>query len=244
MSYTTTKTITMTIGFTIYTATLSSRMSEGDDIYNALRATFNGILHPGAHIIVVYYPTGNEKIRLSYATLKEGVAYRVEPATERLQGASTSSVGTLRTRVDIEQILKNWSLEDPSQILPASIAPPEEASSWARKMARTLRSMSGRYKASHQTAVWYLEQEVTARRGRGDDGVEHLTAGDVQRATKNMVEYMAQEATELIKDEQANEVFAGGMAQAVEEAEEEEPGAAGWQYEEGGQFQIAMHFRK
>jgi hypothetical protein len=252
------KTITMAMGLTTFTATISSNMSEGETIYNTLRAAFDSILHPGAHI-VVYQPTGNEKVRLSYTTLKQGVTYRVEPAAERLQGAATSSAGTLRTRVDVEQILQNWGLEDPSQILPASIAPPNDPYSWARRMTHALRGMSGKHQCSHQTALWYLEQEVAARQERGDDGVYHLTAGDVSRATKKMVEFMAQEATDIVEDGEANAVFVGGLAEAVEEAaqecegegEEEEgagagagEGAAGWQYQAAGQFQIATHFRK
>jgi hypothetical protein len=73
-----------------------------------------------------------------------------------------------------------------------------------------------------------------------------------------MVAFMAQEATDIVEDGEANAVFVGGLAEAVEEAAQEGEGegeeegagagagegAAGWQYQAAGQFQIATHFRK
>jgi hypothetical protein len=219
-----TKTITMAIGLAIFNATISSTMGEGDDIYTALRSAFVDSIDPGAHIIV-YYPTRDDKVRLSYAALKESVVHRVELATERFHGAATSAVGARRVCLDIEQIQSNWGLEDPTQILPSTIAPPGNPLAWARKLTDALRSMSGKHQCSHQTAVWYLEAEVAARQERSDDGVYHLTAGDVVRASKKMVAFMAQEATDIVEDGEANAVFVGGLAEAVEVVEDEEANA-------------------
>jgi hypothetical protein len=60
MQHINTKTVTMSLNRTICSATITSAMTNDNDIYAALRTAFNEDLAPDDHIIL-YHPDRDEK---------------------------------------------------------------------------------------------------------------------------------------------------------------------------------------
>jgi hypothetical protein len=246
MQHVTSKTITMVLNFAIYTATVSSSMAEGPEVYVALRSAFASILPPHLHIIV-YHPTRDEKVRLAYSTLKEGGAYRIVVATSPAQGAGPSSSGTVKTRANIGQVRESWELLVSHEILPSSIAPPGEAYTWPRRISDALRSFAGKTKGRYEAAVWFLVNEVEGRCAREEDSPPQLTAGDVRRASQRMgmSQHNAREALEMVAEAPMTKTFVGGLGEALAEVEKKEKGERSVGASAGGwEVQLAMHLRQ
>ncbi|KAH7089928.1 hypothetical protein FB567DRAFT_619273 [Paraphoma chrysanthemicola] len=237
MQHVHTKAITMSLNRIICSATITSAMTNDNDIYAALRNAFKEDLAPDDHIII-YHPDRDEKILLAYTTLKAGVLYRVERASKRAQGAGHNSGANRKIVTNIAEIMKHWALSDDTDILPVHISPPGAPTSWSRSLTDSLRSLSGWSKLRQEFALRFLVEEVEGRRARDDEAPGQVTAGDVKRAVKRMQQYIAAEASEMVRED---EVYAGDLGKAVEEAAQEgkDSGLVGWEYEQDGRFKIA-----
>ncbi|KAF2033509.1 hypothetical protein EK21DRAFT_108978 [Setomelanomma holmii] len=127
---------------------------------------------------------------------------------------------------------------------------------WPCKFADELRKLSLRTQNRHSEAVQWLRERMKARQEWKEDAMEEVTTGDIRWVMKEhermeaqreaTLRGTAQQVKELVEDQDDTAIFAGGLAQAAEQALEEsssEHMAVGWQYEQDGEFQIGTHFR-
>jgi len=248
-----TKFIMMRFGDDVYWGQVSSSLKEGDETYNALRATFSGVLEPTQDIII-WHPERDEKVCLDYHHLVEGPTYRIEATFGgRQQGSGAeASGGYKKAQQCLEAIRKHWELGDDGEILPAWIAPRNGEGNlvaprdWPARFAGEVRKLSGHSVGRYQVAMGYLVAAVEARRERGEYPGE-VTSGDCKTAMARMMTGTADQAYAQLPEEiAATQMFAGGLAEAAQQALEEiegEGAAVGFGYEEGGRFNIGTHFR-
>jgi hypothetical protein len=88
-----------------------------------------------------------------------------------------------------------------------------------------------------------LEVQVEARDMREDEAVRGITADDIRRAVKTRAKTVAEQANELLEEEQdraETAIFSSGLRLAAEQAlEESESAHVGTAYEQDGKFKIA-----
>ncbi|CAG5153842.1 uncharacterized protein ALTATR162_LOCUS3352 [Alternaria atra] len=108
-------------------------------------------------------------------------------------------------------------------------------------------SASGGYKKvqRYPVAMGYLVAAVQARRERGEDPGE-VTSGDCKAAMAWMMTSTADQAYAQLPEERADtQSFVGGLIKAAQQAlegTEAEGAVVGSEYEEGGKFNIGIHF--
>jgi GMP synthase-like glutamine amidotransferase len=102
-----TKLIMMRFGDYTYWGHIASTLKEGDEVYNALRGAFSGVLEPSQDIII-WHPDRDEKVRSDYHHLFSGPAYRIEATLEgRPQGPGVSASGYKKVQKYVEAIRKH-----------------------------------------------------------------------------------------------------------------------------------------
>ncbi|CAO2648386.1 Nn.00g076530.m01.CDS01 [Neocucurbitaria sp. VM-36] len=242
------KTITMLLDGNYYHATITSLMAPGDEIYNALRGAFIGKIDPSLSIII-WDPMRDEKVQLNYAKLKEHQAYRITAATERAQGVGPeASGGTYKTAKRLAAVMEHWSLSSTSQILPSEIAPRvldgalQDPHYWPARLTDELQRLSSRSVDRHAVAMQYLAAAVQARQESESGGLWQVTSADVRAAVRKMTQSVADQAYGELPEEQADtRVYAGGLAEALEEDEDDGGDVEmGYAYEQDGKFTIGM----
>jgi hypothetical protein len=237
----------------VHYATITSTMKEGNDIYDALRGALRGKIGP-LHNIIVWHPTLKQKVRLDYKHLQSDVAYRIEVTLGgRQQGPGVSaSGGYKKVQKYTKAIREYWQLGDDSEILPEDIAPRDREGNlvapcnWPARFTVEVRKLSEHSVRRHEVALGYLVAVVEARRERGEYPRE-VTSGDCKAAMAWMMASTADQAYAQLPEERADtRLFAGGLAEAAQQALEETEGEGamvGSEYEEGGKFNIGTHFR-
>ena len=247
------KSIAMRLGYDTYFADVPSTLKEGDEAYNALRQAFVRVLEP-SYDIIIWHPGREEKVRLDYKHLHTDVEHRIEMTLKgRQQGPGVSaSGGYKKVQRHIEAIRGHWKLGDDSEILPGEMAPRDDGGNlippcdWSARSADEVRKLSGHSVDRHEVAIGYL---VAAMRARCVPGVDtwEVTSGDCKAAMARMMASTADQAYVQLPEERVDtQLFAGGLAEAAQQALEETEGegaAVGSGYEEGGKFNIGTHSR-
>jgi hypothetical protein len=254
------KTITMRYHGCNHKAYISSDMTQ-DELYQAL---YDGISNTvGAYDIVLYDPTrgpNGQKTHLAFTELHQGRVYTVQTTGVRVQGAGTGSLGSQRVASNLTYIRANWGLQQNEDIFAryksmaprvrygshslatTSAAEVQDPVKWSRRFTQELCKFSGKTRGEYEEGMQLLAREVEKRQQIGDDNddegvVLEVTTMDIVNALKERA-WLVKEGPQ---EQKANKVFAGGLYEAVEQAEESDGGAlVGSQYEQDGKFNIAL----
>lgn len=152
----------------------------------------------------------------------------------------------------IEAICGHWKLSEGSDILPEKIAPRDDEgnlvfpANWPVRFADEVRKLSGHSIDRHEVAMGFLVAAVEAR-GQREGYMGPVTSGDCKTAMAWLATSTVDQAYAHLPEEvAATQMFAGGLAEAAQQALEETEGegaAVGSAYEEAGRFNIGTHFR-
>jgi hypothetical protein len=153
-----------------------------------------------------------------------------------------------KTQRYVADILSNWSLTDPTTILPVEWAPRDPNGSdlltwrdvqalagsaatthptaWPKHFAEELRKLSGIARGQHAQAVQLL---VEAAQYRANTQGEYAVAQIIQADVKNVLErWKVGEGAvkEVRREEQDNATFVGGLKEGLPEEEKDDGGVA------------------
>jgi hypothetical protein len=242
-----TKFITLRYGEITMTAPIESDMGE-DEIYDELLSTLyiNSIDIGNYHIVVMDPARNNKKVYLHYQHLKQGKLYLLGTSSERIQGAGTQSSASQRTVHSLTVVQKHWGLEAPTDIFPVDMAPRATPDKWPCQFVEELRKLSLRTINMHQHAIGLLRVQVGAGDNWQEDATKEVTSSNIRGAVKEHMRLMAQQSGELLEDMEDTTAFVGGLAEAADQALQQEgnnDSVVGWEYEQDAKFQIGTHFR-
>jgi hypothetical protein len=249
------KTITMRYHGCNHKAYISSDMTQ-DEVYQAL---YDGMSNTvGAYDIVLYDPTrgpNGQKAHLAYTELHQDRVYTVQTTAVRVQGAGTGSLGSQRITSNLTYIRADWGLQQNEDIFAryksmaprvrygshnlatTSAAEVQDPMKWSRRFTQELCKFSGKTRGEYEEGMQLLAREVEKRQQMGDEDEDEGVVLEV--TTMDIVNACL--VKEGQQEQKANQVFAGGLYEAVEQAEESDGGAlVGSEYEQDGKFNIAL----
>jgi len=215
---TNTKRITLHYGDKTGHATIASNMTA-DQIYDALYNAVGYFIGP--YDIAVVDAAHDEKVYLSYTTLKEGRAYRAKKATSQAQGEGSGSRTSQRIAENIAKILEHWKLQHVGQIFEGhwDIAPKMQPHEWSRGFSQELRIFAKQTQGRHSEAMRLLVGENENRQENEEDAVVEFTTVDIKNAMSEKTRRVAIGAwieVEEHGERMATKVFAGGWSEGLD----------------------------